>query len=771
MENLLSLLLLLLLLPLLASSTQVYIVYLGEHSGVRTFQEIEENHHSYLLSVKETEEDARTSLVYSYKNSINGFAARLTPHEANRLSEMEEVVSVIRSNPRKYSMHTTRSWEFAGLQETATWKNLEKKEDLLIKSRYGEDVIVGILDNGVWPESRSFNDEGMGPIPQSWKGVCQSGDAFNSSHCNKKIIGARYYIKGYEAYYGPLNRTLDSLSPRDMDGHGTHTSSTVGGRKVKSVSAVGGFASGTASGGAPLARLAIYKVCWAIPGQGKEGGNTCFEEDMLAAIDDAIADGVDVLSISIGTKVPVSYDEDGIAIGALHAIKKNIVVACSAGNSGPAPSTLSNPAPWIITIGASSVDRIFSAPVVLGNGKKIMGQTVTPYKLEKKLYPLVYAAQVTNPDVPNNISGQCLSGTLSKELVQGKIVLCLSGYSINVEKGLEVRRAGGLGFILQNPVDGISISVDAHVLPGTAVLSNDSATILNYIKSSKNPTARIVSARTVLGSKPSPFMAGFSSTGPNALEPNILKPDITAPGLNILAAWSEATSPTKLFDDNRVVKYNILSGTSMSCPHVAAAAVLIKARHPNWSSAAIRSALMTTATQTNNLGLPITDGTGNTAATPFHYGSGHFRPEKAVHPGLIYDANYTDYLLYLCNYNSSVRSIDPSFTCPDDFPSPSDLNYPSIAVSNISSSGISIRRTVTNVGAGASVYEVRVEAPVGYTVEISPETMNFSSVGQRESFNIFIRPESGLTNGYAFGSYTWSDGIHTVRSPIVVSSH
>lgn len=117
----------------------------------------------------------------------------------------------------------------------------------------------------------------------------------------------------------------------------------------------------------------------------------------------------------------------------------------------------------------------------------------------------------------------CLSGTLSKELIQGKIVLCLRGYSTNVEKGLEVRRAGGLGFILQNPVDGISISVDAHVLPGTAVLSNDSATILNYIKSNKNPTARIVSARTALGSKPSPFVAGFSSTGPNALDPSILK--------------------------------------------------------------------------------------------------------------------------------------------------------------------------------------------------------------------------------------------------------
>lgn len=191
--------------------------------------------------------------------------------------------------------------------------------------------------------------------------------------CNfcRKIIGARYYIKGYEKYYGPLNRTLDYRSPRDKDGHGTHTSSTVAGQRVPHVSALGGFAYGTASGGAPLARLAIYKACWAIPHKGKEDGNTCFEEDMLAAMDDAIADGVHVMSLSIGTTSPVAYADDGIAIGALHAVKNNIVVVCSAGNSGPAAATLSNPAPWIITVGASSMDRSFIAPVQLGTSVKI----------------------------------------------------------------------------------------------------------------------------------------------------------------------------------------------------------------------------------------------------------------------------------------------------------------------------------------------------------------------------------------------------------------
>lgn len=207
----------------------------------------------------------------------------------------------------------------------------------------------------------------------------------------------------------------------------------------------------------------------------------------------------------------------------------------------------------------------------------------------------------------------------------------------------------------------------------------------------------------------------------------------------------------------------------MSCPHVAAAAALVKAAHPDWSSAAIRSALMTTTTRTNNIGLPITDGSGNTAATPFNYGSGHFQPSKALDPGLVYDANYTDYLLYLCNYNSSVQTLDPSFTCPDDIPSPSDLNYPSVAATIVNSSGIILNRTLTNVGGGVSVYNVSVEEPVGYTVVISPDTLCFSSVGERKSFSILIRPKAEFQNDHAFGWYTWSDGNHRVRSPIVVS--
>ncbi|KAL3616966.1 hypothetical protein CASFOL_039360 [Castilleja foliolosa] len=763
----LSIFLFLIFFPFLATSIEkkVHIVYLGEHSGLKTALEIEESHHSHLLSVKETEEDAKSSLVYSYKHSINGFAAFLTSHEASKLSEKEEVVSVYPSEPGKYSLHTTRSWEFTGFLEKQGSNNLDK-DNLLLKSQYGKNVIIGMLDTGVWPESESFSDEGMDEVPNSWKEKCESGQAFNSSHCNNKIIGARYYLNGYEAYYGSLNnQTLDYRSPRDIQGHGTHTASTTAGR---SVSAIGGFAAGTASGGAPLARLAIYKVCWTIPGQEVADG-TCFDEDILAGIDDAIADGIDVLSMSIGSNKHVPYDQDSIAIGTRHAAKKDIVVACSAGNNGPGPATVSNLAPWIITVGASSIDRMFPSPVVLGNNDNIMGETVTTYNLENKQYPLAYAGQVVKPDVAKELSGLCLPGSLSPEKAKGKIVLCFRRNGTRVGKGMEVKRAGGIGFILGNSENnGNELSANSHVLPATAVNYDNALKIYNYIKSTKEPTAYIVPAKMVLETKPAPYMAAFSSRGPNTLSPNILKPDITAPGLNILAAWTEASSPTNLAGDNRTVKYNIISGTSMACPHIGGTLALLKGLHPDWSSAAIRSALMTTAGLSDNEGNPITDASGN-QADPFQFGSGHFRPDMAADPGLVYDASYTDYLLFLCN--SGIKNLNESFICPKKPLSVASLNYPSLAIPGLSGT-ITVVRTVTNVGISKRIYNVSVKPPKGVSVKISPSTLYFDGAGKKMKFTITVKKESTSRvekDKYLFGSYMWTDGVHNVRSPMAIS--
>ncbi|MBA0811058.1 hypothetical protein Gohar_002993, partial [Gossypium harknessii] len=579
----------------------VYIVYLGQHNnGEKALHEIEKTHISYLLSVKESEEDAKSSLLYSYKHSINGFAAKLTPDEASKLSGMDGLLSVFPSHG-KHSVQTTRSWEFVGLDEgdSYSWEKLKMGgEDLLSKAKHGKNVIIGVMDSGKKVYGRnhraSVTKEWIPPQNHGKESAKEESLLTHPIATSEKIIGARYYVKGFQNAYGPVNATEDYLSPRDIDGHGTHTASTAAGRQVSDVAAFGGFAKGTASGGAPLARLAIYKACWAIPNQPKADGNTCFDEDMLAALDDAIADGVHILSVSIGTAKPLPFEHDVIGLAALEAAKRNILVVCSAGNSGPAPGTLSNPAPWIITVGASSLDRAFFAPVKLGNGLKLIGQSVTPYKM-KKMSPLVYAGDVVVPGVPQNVTGQCLPGSLDPNKVKGKIVVCTRGAGLRVGKGLEVKKAGGVGFVLANAkANGNEIVCDAHLLPATALTYDSGIKILEYINSTKNPMAVVSPGRTVLKYKPAPFMAGFTSRGPNVVDPNILKPDITAPGLNILAAWSEASSPSKLPEDKRSVKYNIYSGTSMSCPHVSGAAALLKAIHPDWSIAAIKSALMTT---------------------------------------------------------------------------------------------------------------------------------------------------------------------------------
>ncbi|PHT56154.1 hypothetical protein CQW23_04640 [Capsicum baccatum] len=743
---------------------KVYVVYLGEHSGEKTLKEIEDHHCSFLHSVKgtTTKKDVRASLVHSYKNIINGFSALLTSQEADMISGMEGVISVFHSDPHEIKPHTTRSWDFVSILEGTSLIN--SREELLQNASYGKDIIVGVIDTGVWPESSSFSDEGMGPVPKSWKGICQEGVAFNASHCNRKLIGARYYLKGYEAAAGPLNETRDFRSPRDVDGHGTHTAGTVGGRRVANASAIGGFAKGTATGGAPNVRLAIYKVCWPVPDQSLAEGNACATDDILAAFDDAIADGVHVLSVSLGS-IPRTtyYTQNGIAIGSLHAVKKNVVVSCSAGNEGPIPSTVGNVAPWIITVGASSIDRVFSSPIMLGNGMIVEGQTVTPIR-RRRLHPLVYAGDVEiRGTTASNTTGACLPGTLSRNLVRGKVVLCRNR---GMQASMEVKRAGGVAAILGNTFN--EIQVTPFLDPTTVVFSYSLTTIQKYIQTEKNPMATLLPGNTLIGTKPAPVMAPFTSKGPNRVDPNILKPDITAPGFNILAAWSEASSPLKIPEDHRVVKYNMNSGTSMSCPHVSAVIALLKSIHPDWSSAAIRSALMTTSTINNVVGRPITNSTGSDA-NPFEYGAGHFRPSRAVDPGLVYDATYTDYLLYLCSQNIS---LDSSFSCPEKVPAASNLNYPSLAIANIRGSTRTVRRVVTNVGRANSTYFLAVRSPLGYVVDIVPKTLRFSKLGEKHSFNITVRAQSSIEkrNVFSFGWYTWSDGVHVVRSPIAVSS-
>ncbi|OIV90449.1 hypothetical protein TanjilG_01927 [Lupinus angustifolius] len=740
-----------------SESPQNFIIHVSQSQKPSLFSTHHHWYSSILRSLPPSPHPAK--LIYTYSSVIHGFSVRLTPTQAAALRRIPTILSVLPDQIRY--LHTTHTPRFLGLAESfGLWPN----------SDFADDVIIGVLDTGIWPERRSFSDAGLSPVPSSWKGTCETSRDFPSSLCNKKIIGAKAFYKGYESYLGgPIDESLESKSPRDTEGHGTHTASTAAGSVVANASLFH-YAQGEARGMATKARIAAYKICWS---QG------CFDSDILAAMDQAVADGVHVISLSVGSSgYAPQYYHDSIAIGAFGAAQNGVVVSCSAGNSGPGPYTAVNIAPWILTVGASTIDREFPADVVLGDGRVFSGVSLYSGKnLPDFKLPLVYASDVGNR--------YCYLGSLQPSKVQGKIVVCDRGGNARVEKGSAVKLAGGLGLILANLEDsGEELLADAHLLAATMVGQTAGDKIKEYIRLSQYPTATIEFRGTVIGTSPSaPRVASFSSRGPNHLTPEILKPDVIAPGVNILAGWTGKVGPTDLDIDPRRVEFNIISGTSMSCPHVSGIAALLRKAYPKWSPAAIKSALITTAYNVDNSGNNLQDlGTGK-ESNPFIHGAGHVDPNRALNPGLVYDLDDNDYLAFLCSigYDSkqiavfnkqpaSLNICETKLARTGRLTSPGNLNYPSFSVEFGSNNDlVTYKRVVTNVGSSAdAVYNVKVNAPAGVEVSVSPSKLVFSAENKTQAFEVTFVQGIGSANSASFGSIEWVDGSHIVRSPIAV---
>ncbi|KAG7014803.1 Subtilisin-like protease SBT1.3, partial [Cucurbita argyrosperma subsp. argyrosperma] len=696
-------------------------------------------------------------IIYSYQNVFHGVAARLSEDEAERLEEEDGVLAIFPET--KYELHTTRSPRFLGLEpadSNSAWS----------QQIADHDVVVGVLDTGIWPESESFNDAGMSPVPAHWKGECETGRDFTKQNCNRKIVGAKMFYHGYEAATGKFNEKLEYKSPRDQDGHGTHTAATVAGSPTAGANLLG-YAYGTARGMAPGARIAAYKVCWA-------GG--CFSSDILSAVDRAVADGVNVLSISLGGGVS-SYYRDSLSVAAFGAMEMGVFVSCSAGNAGPDPVSLTNVSPWITTVGASTMDRDFPAIVKLGNGRTVTG--VSLYKgrttiPENKQFPVVYmGSNSSNPD-PSSL---CLEGTLDPHFVAGKIVICDRGISPRVQKGVVVKNAGGVGMILANTAaNGEELVADCHLVPAVAVGEREGKAIKVYALTNRKPTATLGFLGTRLGVRPSPVVAAFSSRGPNFLTLEILKPDLVAPGVNILAAWTGKTGPSSLTTDTRRVKFNILSGTSMSCPHVSGVAALIKSKHPDWSPSAIKSALMTTAYVHDNTYKPLKDSSGASPSSPYDHGAGHINPRKALDPGLVYEIQPQDYFEFLCTQDLTpsqlkVFSKYSNRSCHHLLPNPGDLNYPAISAvfpEKTSVTSLTLHRTVTNVGPATSSYHAVVTPFNGAAVKVEPESLNFTRRYQKLSYKITFLTKKRQSMP-EFGGLIWKDGTHSVRITFAVT--
>lgn len=676
--------------------------------------------------------------LYSYGYVFNGFAAEMTPAQAAKLAQMPGVLAVSKDEFRELVTATTPN--FLGLSGAGGFWETRAK---------GENVIIGIVDSGVWPEHPSFSDRtgddkrAYQQVP-GWSGRCIPGEAFNASMCNQKLIGAHFYNAGFGGNAGiDAQLPFEFNSPRDHNGHGTHTASTAGGNA--NVAATGLAAGlGRISGIAPRARIAAYKACWSVPGT----AGSCSGVDLVAAIDQAVADGVDVINYSIsGTRTNF---RDPVEIAFLYAADAGVFVAASAGNSGPPISTVAHPSPWITTVAAGTHARDGEGSTTLGNGSTYNGASLAT--LGAVSGNLIDSVDAGLPGANPTAVALCFAASdnggiavLDPAKVAGKIVVCDRGATARTNKSLAVKDAGGVGMILLN-TNANSINAELHAVPSVHV-QFDAATYgaIHAYARTTGATATINQA-SITNTAPAPFTASFSSRGPLLASGDLLKPDIIAPGADILAGVAPPNNGGKLFD--------LYSGTSMSSPHVAGIAALLKSAYPAWSPMAIKSAIMTSAGD-------VLDGPNTNATVIFRQGAGHVRPNDAANPGLVFDSGYADWLGFLCGTQLPTDACTSSGIAVLD---PSNFNSPSIAISSLASTK-TVKRRVTNVGGNPATYMASVDMP-GFTVSVKPATLTLAH-GETKEVEITVTATTAPLNSYRGGQLTWTDGAHRVRIPIV----
>jgi subtilisin family serine protease len=706
------------------------------------------------LSEEQTRVAARVGVrpAKRYSVTLNGFAATMTPQQARTLQRSPGVVSVTKDVIRRTTDDKV-STDFLRLSgRNGVWAGLGGT------ARAGRGVVVGVIDSGIWPESRSFAGPALGTAkPTSadphrpyrsgstivvqksdgttFTGRCEQGEQFTTSTCNTKLVGARYFGKEWLAA-NPDTDDRDFISPRDGNGHGSHTASTAAGNSGVAAS-VAGRSFGNISGVAPAAKVAVYKALWASPAGGS--GTT---SDIIDAIDAAVTDGVDVINYSVGTS-PESPAADPVALAFLSAASAGIFVATSAGNRGPGASTLDNTSPWVTTVAASTIQP-YEGTVVLGNGRTYAGSSTTVATTVGRA-PLVLAANVKTAAATAAAAANCAAGTLDPAKAAGDIVVCDRGGGIDrVAKSAEVKRAGGVAMVLVNLTD-LSTDPDFHTVP-TVHLNPPGSLAVRAYAATTGATATLVPGNTTGNASPYPQIAGFSSRGPSlASRGDLLKPDLAAPGVGILAAVAPPSNSGRDFD--------FYSGTSMATPHVAGLAALHFGAgvHPRWSPMRIKSALMTTATDTKTE-------TGTANRDPFSQGAGQVRPNRMFNPGLVYNSSDRAWLAYLegvgVNTRTGVAAVDPS-----------DLNTPSIAVGSLLSSQ-TVTRTVTAVKPG--IYRATASV-AGVNVRVTPSILTFGAAGQSKKFTVRLTKGSAPFGKAATGFLTWTGAGTRVRSPIAVT--
>ena len=692
--------------------------------------------------------------VYDYRYAFNGFAAALTEAQAEALRTAPGVLAVTKDELVAGDTATTPT--FLGLdQPGGLWDDTGGVQDA------GENVIVGIIDSGIWPENDSFSDRtgtngngtkggklGYQQIP-GWHGKCTPGEAFPASKCNQKVIGAQRFNEAWGGDAGlKAERPWEFASPRDYNGHGSHTASTAAGNNGVELTGPARIF-GRISGIAPRARISVYKALWSLEDGSQAQG---FPSDLVAAIDQAVADGVDVINYSIsGTSTNFL---DPVEIAFLFAADAGVFVAASAGNAGPATGTVAHPAPWITTVAAGTHNRDGQGSVT-ANGVTYNGASLaTPVGPA----PFIDSIAAGLPGADPAEVAFCYSASvvhngapvLDPARVAGRIVLCDRGGNARVDKSLAVRNAGGVGMVLVN-VTPNTINADFHYVPSVHLADTARAALKAY-SATAGATARINQA-TLVFNVPAPLTAAFSSRGPlTAGRGDLLKPDVIAPGQDIVAAVAPPS--------NAGLLYNVYSGTSMSSPHVAGLAALLRDLHPDWSPMTIKSALMTSASD-------VLDGPNTNPLVIFRQGGGHVRPNLAGNPGLVYDSNVNDWLAFLCGTTTGVTpSVCTSLAAAGYSLDPSDMNVASIAIGDLAGAQ-TVTRRVTNVGGSNATYGASVTGMTGITTVVTPSSLTLAP-GQTGSFTVTFTRTTAALSAYTGGQLTWTDGIHSVRTPLVV---
>jgi len=788
-------------------SEQVYIVQLaeppatarlasarrGHHRGHRRFNAKAPEVRAYVDRLKNSHDQLLGKIssydrkVYSYGYTFNGFAVRLNEQQAAKLKTRRGVVNVWKDHLRR--VETANSPAFLGLTNLVGGLTA----DLGLR---GEDVIIGVIDSGITQEHPSFAErreiepprlcrgvfgdsllglflcarfEGkteseFGPPPDNWNGVCEAGENFAADACNNKLIGARFYRAGFDLISTRDVNEFDS--PRDADGHGTHIASIAAGNSVPAT--LFGASIGTVSGMAPRARIAVYKACWLEPGGFRA---SCSVADLQRAIEDAVEDGVDIINYSIGDPDNSLDDPDDFAL--LAAADAGILSVVAAGNEGPTPATILSPGgtPWVLTAGATSrAGEKFEEAIQVTQPESIAGNyasreaSFTPSL--SAVGPITGLLELVNDD----IAGFSTDGSLGTfndgcepfvngSSVQGRIALIQRGFCTFQIKVENAQSAGAIAVVVfNNQGDPILMSGTRNTVTIPAVMIGEADGILLRDRIATGETVEVTLDKSLLFSVADSgnVMGSFSSRGPNLTDPGFLKPDVVAPGVNILAGQTPDVA-----NGIRGELFQYLSGSSQSVPHVAGIAALIKEAHPEWSPAAIKSALMTTARQ------DILKENRQTPADSFDMGAGHIVPNQAVDPGLVYEITTADYDAYLCGTFASRLTAPECAALLGANPAPSgeSLNLPSMAVAELVTSA-TVTRTVTNVGP-AEQYTVSVEAPAGIGVSVRPTMLSLGS-GQSANYEITFTNLGAAPNEWNAGSLTWETTTHLVRSPLVV---